>query len=157
MNMRHRHSLAGWFVFVLAMGVVSGCGKREAEVPTAVAPVTAVSATNLPGSAAAAEAAFGKLPGKWQRSDGGYIIEIRSVEPGGKMDAAYFNPQPIHVARAEASQQGETVKVFLELRDVNYPGSTYTLAYDPAADQLKGIYYQAVQQQQFEVFFERLK
>jgi len=34
--------------------------------------------------------------------------------------------------------------VFIELRDVNYPGSTYSLTYEPASDQLKGIYYQAV-------------
>jgi hypothetical protein len=83
--------------------------------------------------------------------------EIRSAEPGGKLDAGYFNPRPINVAKAEASQEGETVRVFIELRDVNYPGSTYTLAYDPATDQFKGIYYQALQRQQFEVYFERVK
>jgi hypothetical protein len=49
------------------------------------------------------------------------------------------------------------VKVFVELRDVNYPGSTYTLTYDPASDQLKGIYYQAVEQQRFPVAFFRAK
>jgi hypothetical protein len=45
--------------------------------------------------------------------------------------------------------------VFVELRDVNYPGSTYALTYDAERDQLKGIYYQAAMQQQFEVFFVR--
>ena len=49
------------------------------------------------------------------------------------------------------------IKVFIELRDVNYPGSTYTLAYDSAADQLKGVYFQAVEQQQYEIRFERTK
>ena len=72
------------------------------------------------------------------------------------MEAAYFNPRPIHVARAEASRDGSATKIFVELRDVNYPGSTYTLIYEPTNDQLKGIYFQAALKQQFEVFFERL-
>ena len=69
----------------------------------------------------------------------------------------YFNPKSIHVAKAEASRDGDATKVFIELRDVNYPGSTYTLTYDPASDQLKGIYYQAAEQQRFPVIFMRMK
>jgi hypothetical protein len=61
------------------------------------------------------------------------------------------------VAKAEASMDGATMKVFIELRDVNYPGSTYTLTYNSGNDQLSGIYYQALQQQRFEVVFVRLK
>lgn len=141
-------------VIVLTAGLLSGCGKKEAATLPSPAPV-AVSATNAPASAATANPAFEKLPGKWLRPDGGYILEIRSVAPDGKLDAGYFNPQPINVAKAEASQEGGTVKVFIELRDVNYPGSTYTLTYDPANDQLKGIYYQAALREQYEVFFER--
>jgi hypothetical protein len=38
---------------------------------------------------------------------------------------------------------------------VNYPGSTYTLRYDAATDQLKGIYFQAAQGAQYEVYFAR--
>jgi hypothetical protein len=144
-------------VAALTAGFLFGCGKQEADVPPA-APGAGVNATNPPASATApAAAAFAKLPGKWLRPDGGYILEIRSATAEGKLDARYFNPRPINVAKAEASQEGAVTKVFIELRDVNYPGSTYTLVYDPAADQLKGIYYQAALQQQFEVFFERLK
>jgi hypothetical protein len=73
------------------------------------------------------------------------------------MDAGYFNPRPINVSRAEASQEGTTIKVFIELRDTNYPGSTYTLTFDPQSDQLKGVYFQAALQQSFDVFFVRLK
>ena len=71
------------------------------------------------------------------------------------MDAAYYNPKSIHVGKAAASRDGETVKIFIELRDVNYPGSTYTLHYDPVSDQLKGVYYQAVEKQSFAVVFWR--
>jgi hypothetical protein len=101
--------------------------------------------------------AFERLVGEWLRSEGGYVIQIRGVAPGGKLDAAYFNPRSIHVARAEAKQKGGGVEVFVELRDVNYPGSTYTLTYDAKNDRLVGRYYQAVARETYDVYFVRLK
>jgi len=44
---------------------------------------------------------FEMLKGRWLRPDGGYIIEIRGVDPSGKIDAVYLNPRPINVARAQ--------------------------------------------------------
>ena len=127
-------------------------GPADVSGPSAETP-----GTNVVAAASDTNSSYQRLVGKWVRPDGGYIIEIKSVDGTGKLDAGYFNPNPIHVAKAEASGQGSMTKVFIELRDVNYPGSTYTLAYDPASDQLKGIYYQAVQQAQYDVFFARLK
>jgi len=43
------------------------------------------------------------------------------------------------------------------LRDVNYPGSTYTLDFLPEQDRLIGAYFQAALQQTFEVEFVRQK
>ena len=100
---------------------------------------------------------FDRLKGRWRRPDGGYVLEIRNIEANGKIDAGYFNPRPINVSRAEASQAGTTTKVFIELRDTNYPGSTYTLTYDSENDQLQGIYFQAALQQSFDVVFVRMK
>jgi hypothetical protein len=100
---------------------------------------------------------FDALNGRWLRPDGGYIFEIRAVDSGGKIDGVYLNPKPVNIAKAEATRDGSTVKVFIELRAPNYPGSTYTLTYDPQQDQLKGIYFQAVQQQSFNVNFVRMK
>jgi hypothetical protein len=105
----------------------------------------------------AAPPEFQRLKGRWQRLDGGYLVEIRSIADSGVMEAAYYNPRPIHVARAEASRDGGVTKVFMELRDENYPGSTYTLTYDPASDQLRGIYYQAVERQRFPVALVRMR
>jgi uncharacterized protein (DUF2147 family) len=102
-------------------------------------------------------AAFQKLEGRWQRTDGGYIVDISRVDAGGKLTAAYLNPKPINVARAEASMLGQTLRVFIELRDVNYPGSTYQLTYDPADDSLNGSYFQAALQETYEVAFARLR
>ena len=100
---------------------------------------------------------FAVLNGRWLRPDGGYIFEIRAVDASGRIDAVYLNPKPINIAKAEASRDGSTMKVFVELRAPNYPGSTYTLTYDPQQDRLKGIYFQAAQQQSFNVEFVRVK
>ena len=59
--------------------------------------------------------------------------------------------------QARAYQEGGLTLVFIELRDQNYPGCTYTLTYDARSDQLFGQYYQATMQQTFDVTFARLK
>lgn len=97
------------------------------------------------------------LKGRWVRSDGGYMIAISSVAPDGKLDAAYSNPRPLPFAVAQAKQEGGTVKVFLELRAGGYNGSTYTLAFDPAADMLKGVYFQAPTGRSYDVTFVRVR
>lgn len=104
-----------------------------------------------------AESAFTALTGRWVRPDGGYVITIRNVEAGGKLDAAYANPGPLPFSRAEAVREGKSIKLFFELRAGGYNGSTYTLTYDPAADVLKGVYFQAVAQQRYDVVFTRAK
>lgn len=104
---------------------------------------------------AVASGDFDKLIGRWQRTDGGYIIEIRSIAPDGRMDAAYYNPNPINVSRAEASLKEGVPQVLVELQDAGYPGSIYTLTYRPQQDMLYGIYFQAKIKQNFEVVFVR--
>jgi hypothetical protein len=99
-----------------------------------------------------------KLVGSWHRTDERrYLIEIESVDDDGVMKASYFNPSPINVSKAEATLQDDTVQVFVELRDVNYPGSTYRLEYDPEQDQLAGTYFQPAYGQEFPVTFVRLQ
>jgi len=45
--------------------------------------------------------------------------------------------------------------VFIELQDTGYPGSTYTLDYNPDQDAFTGVYFQATLKQAFEVVFVR--
>jgi hypothetical protein len=97
------------------------------------------------------------LIGRWLRPDGGYQLQLSDPAPDGHLKAAYFNPRPINVSRAHWMLQDSLLKVFIELRDVNYPGSTYTLEYHPDRDRLKGIYFQAALRQNFEVEFERVQ
>ena len=97
------------------------------------------------------------LLGNWVRPDGGYTITIRGVDTSGKLQASYANPTPLPFSKAEVSRDGKTIKLFFELRAAGYNGSTYRLTYDAAGDQLVGVYFQAVQRKEFEVFFQRAK
>lgn len=137
---------------VALCGLLVSCGNKTETLPPPQA-----TGTNVAPSAAAVSPELAKLVGKWQRPDGGYILEIKSVDPSGKMDAGYFNPNPINVSRAAAWRDNTTTKVVIELRDVNYPGSTYSLTHDPQSDQLYGQYFQATMQQTFDVTFARVK
>ena len=97
------------------------------------------------------------LQGRWTRPDGGYVLEIKGVAADGRLDAAYFNPRPIRVAEARAVREGSTIKVYIELRDENYPGSTYNLRFDSQSGRLSGDYYQAVAREHYPIFFVRMK
>lgn len=98
-----------------------------------------------------------RLVGKWQRPDGGYVLEVRKAGVDGKLDAAYFNPSPIHVSKAEAHQDGADLRVQVELHDTGYPGCVYRLRYVPGEDCLRGTYYQAAMGETYDVDFVRLK
>lgn len=98
---------------------------------------------------------YERLEGKWIRPDGGYVIEIKNVSKDGSLDCSYFNPSSIHVSQAQASKEGEDIKLFIELRDTGYPGCTYDLTYEPKGDQLRGVYHQTALQQRYNIFFNR--
>ena len=100
---------------------------------------------------------FNVLRGPWIRTDGGYRLTVREITPDGQVQVQYFNPRPIKVARADVAVRKGLVKLFFELKDDGYPGSTYTLYYFAQKDALAGFYYQAVQGQQYEVIFVRQK
>lgn len=139
--------------FLLFVVVLSGCGSRDVEPSSKTGGV----ATNTPATPPAPNPAFAKLKGRWERPDGGYVLEVVQVDAAGVVEAGYFNPNPIRVAGARAYvEKGET-KLFVELRDVNYPGCTYKLTYDPKTDQLFGQYFQAMQQETYDVTFGRLQ
>jgi hypothetical protein len=130
-------------------------GRRKFYIAIAVVLMVGIAvAVTLWGGA---HGGFDVLNGRWLRVDGGYVLEIRAVDASGKIDAVYLNPKPINVAKADATRDGSTVKVLVELRAPNYPGSTYTLTYDPTHDQLEGIYFQAALQQRFDVVFVKMK
>jgi hypothetical protein len=113
--------------------------------------------TANPGKVSQAQTDFQRLQGRWVRPDGGYILELRNIKKDGSISAAYFNPQPIRVFSAKAGRKDGRITVVVELRDVNYPGSTYTLQYDAVSDRLKGTYFQAMHRETFVIEFVRTR
>ena len=144
-------NLVRWVVVAVVgvAAVVAVVLLRPSFGPAPVSPAAVLSASSIQ------ELSPERLIGRWLRSDGGYVLEIRRAEPDGRLDAAYLNPRSIHVARAEWHREGDSLTLFIELRDVNYPGSTYRLAFSPGSDRLAGRYFQAVEHQTFDVMFVR--
>ena len=145
-----QNKLLSYGLTVLTVSAALLCADAQAQRPSA-APASPAAVASGP------QAAFGVLAGRWVRPDGGYVISIKAVDAGGKLDASYANPSPLPFYTAEVTRDGDALKLFFELRAGGYNGSTYTLNYDAASDQLRGVYYQAVVRQKFEVVFVRAK
>jgi hypothetical protein len=105
----------------------------------------------------------GAIPGKtvlvgdWTRTDAPYQIKITELLNDGTMKAGYYNPKSINVSSAMWAFADGVLKIFIELRDENYPGSNYNLIYYPEGDLLAGKYFQAVERVTYDVGFARAK
>ena len=136
-----------FIVLVLAVLLMTGIMGQAAEKASA----------GEPQKQSQAQTDFQRLEGRWVRPDGGYILELRGIKKDGSVTAAYYNPRPIKVYRAGLSWKEGRINVVVELRDINYPGSTYNLQYDAATDRLKGTYFQAVEKRTFNIEFLRTR
>jgi hypothetical protein len=97
------------------------------------------------------------LLGNWVRTDADYKIKIAEVNKEGKLKAGYFNPKSINVSKATWKKEKGVLKIYIELRDENYPGSNYNLTFYPEKDMLAGKYFQAVTGETYDVLFTRTK
>ena len=141
-------------LLIFALGA---CSKAPESAPATPAPAAAPATPAAPAPAAkpAVPEAVLKLMGRWLRSDGGYVLELRKADLSGVVEAGYFNPKPINVSRAIWMQGGSGLQVMVELNDVGYPGATYVLTHDAATDRLVGQYNQPAMQQTFDIEFTR--
>ena len=98
-----------------------------------------------------------QLEGRWVREDGGYMLVLQDIKSDGSLKAFYFNPRQINVHEANWKFEDERLLLYVELRDVNYPGSNYTLMFRASQHLLWGSYFQAVQKQTKDVNFVRMK
>ena len=85
------------------------------------------------------------LIGDWIRTDAEYRVTISELRDDGTLRAGYFNPNSINVSKAGWVFSDGAMKLYIELRDENYPGSNYNLIYYPDKDLLAGKYFQAVE------------
>lgn len=97
-----------------------------------------------------------RFEGKWLRPDGGYKLVIEDIKPDGSLKASYYNPKKINVSVSQWTIEEDRPQLFVELRDTNYPGSTYTLVYTKEKDVLEGTYFLAAQRQTLEVKFIKI-
>ena len=139
----------------IAVALVAGLALAWIAAGGAYAQGTVPAASGAAASPAATTPGFDTLKGTWIRPDGGYRIEIAGVASDGQIAATYFNPNRLPFAKALATMDRAMLRAAFELQAGGYAGSTYELAYDPASDRLKGIYYQAVMKQKFDVYFVR--
>ncbi|MGQ9650093.1 MAG: hypothetical protein ACUVXJ_08280 [Phycisphaerae bacterium] len=138
---------------VIAMAVyVLRNHDTASETTTPVAMNAKTSAKPAPAKAVRT----GILIGRWLRTDGNYMLDIKSVGSDGKVEAAYFNPSPVNVSKAEVSSAKGEVQLVIELKDRGYDGNYYTLAYDSDTDCLSGVYHQLTMGQDFDVEFVRM-
>lgn len=151
------NSLSTTFIWLLLIALAVAPGGSDGADNQSRAEVTAAESSAAATEGKEPVAQYARLKGRWQRPDGGYLLEIKAVADDGAMDAAYFNPRPIHVGSAQAMHQDGRLYVMVKLQDVNYPGSTYRLMYDPTKDRLIGTYYQAVARETYRVLFVRVK
>lgn len=129
-----------------------GCNQTTNSSKDKPSPATVISEVNPVNTE---KPDYKQLIGDYLRSDGTYTLKIISATEDGKIDAAYFNPNPINVGSAKWIYKDNSFYIIVELRDVNYPGSTYTLQYFPEKKELAGNYYQATQQTNYDVVFIR--
>jgi len=83
--------------------------------------------------------------------------KITELLDDGTMKAGYFNPKSINVGSAMWAFADGVLKIYIDLKDENYPGSNYNLIYDPERDLLAGKYFQAVERVTYDVGFARAK
>jgi hypothetical protein len=136
---------------IVIFAIAAGVFLLVSEQPRTPAPNP-----SLPASYVNPKTDYEKLIGDWGRTDGDYVIRISSTAPEGTIQAAYFNPNPIHVAQATVAYQNNVIQFFMELRDIGYPGSKYNLVYNAGQDTLEGTYFQAQAQQVYDVAFQRI-
>lgn len=151
------------FLVVILLLFFAGCNNKTkvAEEKSAETPSIISSSKEITGEPVVSkklpDLIQDRLKGKWFRSDGSYTIDIFSVTKDGKLDAGYFNPNPVNVDKAEWVISENKLFVRVILKDLNYPGSTYALIYNPENDDLAGNYFQAVQGMNYDVIFTRKK
>jgi hypothetical protein len=153
-------SLALIAVLIIAAGCLRNSGSADKDKP---AMTTAVDTASVPSVTSQAPLAAdegkieSRLKGRWQRSDGNYLLQVFTVAADSTLKAGYYNPNPVNVESGEWTVQEGRLYIRVILRDVNYPGSTYVLEYQPGNDILAGNYYQAVDGVNYDVMFSRVK
>ena len=146
----NRNLIAVFIIFGLS------CNQNEQTSAEVVSNENLIPKTN-PVNPSQAGADKNKVTGIWIRTDAPYNLKIVELLGDGNMKAEYFNPKSIHIGKSVWIEENGVIKIYVEFRDENYPGSNYTLFYMPDRDLLAGKYFQAVESVTYDVGFMRAK
>ena len=146
-----------YFLLTAFTFVCFSCNQPEESIQTDVSAETLNNSIAQAKPTQQASADKNKIAGNWVRTDAPYNLKIADIAGDGKMKAEYFNPKSIHVEKSTWIDENGVIKIYVELRDENYPGSNYTLFYLPDRDLLAGKYFQAVEGATYDVEFMRAK
>lgn len=138
---------------VMLMAIFTGCKDKPAEAGGTATPEPSPATQET----VAVKADQKSLVGEWTRTDAPYQLKITAAGDSGQLTAGYFNPKPIHVGKSAWTTNADSLKVYVELQDENYPGSNYSLVYIPGKNLLAGTYFQAVEGETYTVEFIRTK
>ncbi|MBN1410958.1 MAG: hypothetical protein JW969_08935 [Spirochaetales bacterium] len=98
---------------------------------------------------------YEQVIGKWERPDGGYVLEITGIKDN-QVYARYFNPRQINIAKSEIRDSSDGKIIYIEFDDENYKGSFYKLMYVEKNNLLMGKYYAAPADQTYNIYFQRI-
>lgn len=152
------HEQKCWFLLLFAITIIVVACDQHTEKKESDGSASTTSRTNEPAKPEE-QKTFDRaiLVGDWIRTDAEYRIAISELPDDGTLKAGYFNPKSINVSKAGWIFAEGKMKIYIELRDENYPGSNYNLVYYPDKDLLAGKYFQAVDGVTYDVGFFRKK
>lgn len=153
-------SIASIAVLIITAACLRNNGSADKDKPATTTVADTAKAPSVTGQAPLASdegKIESRLKGRWQRSDGNYLLQVFDVAADSTLKTGYYNPNPVNVESGEWTVQDGRLFIRVILRDVNYPGSTYVLEYLPGDEILAGNYFQAVDGVNYEVMFSRVK
>ncbi|WP_281322931.1 hypothetical protein [Flavobacterium aestivum] len=97
------------------------------------------------------------IKGLWGRTEGVGEINISEVRDNGLLKATFCNPKSINIEKAVWTNSSDVLRIYILLREDNYPGSSFSLNYIAEKDLLLGVYFDALTNISYTVSFKRVK
>jgi hypothetical protein len=97
------------------------------------------------------------LKGVWGRTDATGVVNISEVLDNGLLKTTFYSPKMINIEKAVWTNSSDVLRIYILLREDNYPGSSFSLNYMAEKDLLLGVYFDALTNESLTISFERIK
>jgi hypothetical protein len=153
--MRKNNVLLGWLVWITLILVVVWGQSFDLNAKNTRSTPLAISKTSPPKEYFQGQDR-NLIKGVWGRVDAAGEIKITEVLHGGSLKSTFYNPKLIAIEKSIWTNSSGVLRVYILLREDDYPGSSFTLNYVAVRDVLVGVYYDALTQKSYPVTFERV-